>query len=361
MSARISMDTDTWWHLRAGQWIVENRAIPLTDSFSYTRLGQAWHYPGWLFQVPLFLIYRLSGPGGLNLLTAGMVTLAFSFIWRAMRGGVLLRAFVIILAATASGVYWAARPYLVTFVLAAVFLWILEEYRWHPSERSTRRLWLLPLFMVVWANSHGGFVVGFLLWGVYWVGELAVWLSAGNLPARLKAFINKPNSLFQPPAALFWLGCCLLLAVCLNPSGAEMLAYPLKTVSIGALQEYIQEWQSPDFHSLSVQPFAWLLLATFGVVGCSRRRLALTDFLLIAGFAYLGFMAGRNIALFALVSPLVLARHAEAFANQVGERLKIRTETRLPARLVVLNVFLILILGAAAFVKAAAHFSQAGE
>ena len=40
MSARVSIDSDTWWHLRAGQWIVENRAVPQVDPFSYTRQGR---------------------------------------------------------------------------------------------------------------------------------------------------------------------------------------------------------------------------------------------------------------------------------------------------------------------------------
>ena len=31
MATRVSVDTDTWWHLRAGEWIVEHRQIILTD------------------------------------------------------------------------------------------------------------------------------------------------------------------------------------------------------------------------------------------------------------------------------------------------------------------------------------------
>jgi hypothetical protein len=116
MAARISMDTDTWWHLRAGQWIMEHGLVPQADPFSYTRLGAVWQYPGWLVEVPMLWLYRLLGPGGLNLWTAAMVTLAFAFLWRALSGGPFLKAFVVVLAATASGVYWAARPYLVTFL-----------------------------------------------------------------------------------------------------------------------------------------------------------------------------------------------------------------------------------------------------
>jgi hypothetical protein len=108
MAARISVDTDTWWHLRAGQWIVENRQIPREDVFSYTRAGESWEYPGWLVEVPLYWLYQLAGPGGLNLWTAFMVTLTFAFVWLTLSGGPFLKAFVIVLAAAAAGVYWAA-------------------------------------------------------------------------------------------------------------------------------------------------------------------------------------------------------------------------------------------------------------
>ena len=90
MSARVSVDSDTWWHLRAGQWIIEQRAVPQTDPFSYTRLGQPWEYPGWLVEVPMIWIYQALGPGGLNLWTAVMVTLAFTFVWRTLTGGAFL-------------------------------------------------------------------------------------------------------------------------------------------------------------------------------------------------------------------------------------------------------------------------------
>ena len=51
MAARVSTDSDTWWHLRAGQWIVEHRAVPMADLFSHTRANAAWQYPGWLAEV----------------------------------------------------------------------------------------------------------------------------------------------------------------------------------------------------------------------------------------------------------------------------------------------------------------------
>jgi hypothetical protein len=185
--------------------------------------------------------------------------------------------------------------------------------------------------MVLWANSHGGFAVGFLIWGVYFVWELGlvVWRLAKN---RVDSGDQLPNINIQRVSRLGLIGLLMILAVMINPSGPVMLLYPIKTIGIGSLQDYIQEWQSPDFHSPSVQPFAWLIILTFGAVGISRRRLAFTDFALVCGFVYLGLVAGRNIALFALVAPMVLTRHLSPIFNVIGRRYGIKTISSQPAK-----------------------------
>jgi len=347
MAMRPSLDSDTWWHLRAGEWILETRAVPQTDPFSYTRQGADWGYPGWLVEAPMALIYRYLGAGGLNLWTALMTTLAFMFVWRRLSGGVFLRAFVVILAAAAAGIYSAARPYLVTFLLTAIFLWVLEGYRWDRPDalKAQRRLWLLPVLMIVWANSHGGFITGFILLGVYGLSGLKD-LLLSRAALRESKFLR-----------LVWIGGLMILAVCVNPSGPVMLLYPFNTLSIGALGQYIQEWQPPDFHSAQAQPFVWLLLALIGSLGISRRRIALSDFLLAAGFAYLSFSAARNIALFALAAPLVITRHAAPVMESLARITGLRSGSAIPNRrmqrlnwaILGLIVFAVLIKTATAF------------
>ncbi|MCI0521466.1 MAG: hypothetical protein L0Z70_14565 [Chloroflexi bacterium] len=373
MALRVSVDTDSWWHLRAGEWMLDNRALLREDVFSHTRYGAAWEYPGWLVEIPMALIYRAAGPGGLNVWTALMVTLAFMFIWQASSGGVFLRAFALILAATAAGVYWAARPYLVTFTLAAVFLSILEQYRWKRDAASQKRLIWLPILMVVWANSHGGFAAGFLLWGVYWAGALKEALWAAWRRRRVgKADIPTGNGMGSEIGPPRWLvlglaGAAMVAGVCFNPFGAKMLLYPFKTVGIEALQAYIQEWQSPNFHLRQVQPFAWLILLTLAAAGASLRRMALTDFLLVGGLGYMGLLAGRNIALFALAAPIVLTRHAaplveawlEALRREWGLRLDTRrTPTRREARL---NLGILILVLLAVLAKASLTLPRAAN
>jgi hypothetical protein len=75
-------DTDFWWHLKTGQYIVEQRALPVPDPFSYTTDRGGPAYPGeelvrrfnltheWLAQVIWYAVYRVAGWGGVVLFKA---------------------------------------------------------------------------------------------------------------------------------------------------------------------------------------------------------------------------------------------------------------------------------------------------
>ena len=382
MGLRPSIDTDTWWQLRTGELIAQQRAIPTTDSFSFTREGQAWRYPSsaWLMELKLHFIYEWFGAGGLNIWMATMITLAFAFVYLAMSGGGFMRAFVLVLATAVSGVYWAARPYMATFVFSAIFLWILEDFRWkRPSPpaslvaarggslgtgsllqsrrgvpgqmRSPRRLIWLPILMALWVNSHPGFAMGFILIGTYFVDELLRWLSA-NWPLK-RAKVRKAIRGRLGILLLVIVG--MVVAACLNPTGPAIFQYPFETVSIGVLRDYIQEWQSPNFHLIAAQPFIWLLLLTLAAVGLARKRIALSDFLLVGVSVYLTLLAGRNMPLFALAAPIVLSRYATPVIEEIRKALKWRNRTR-PASTgrmqSVLNITIVLVLGVVVLVRA---------
>jgi hypothetical protein len=119
---------------------------------------------------------------------------------------------------------------------------------------------------------------------------------------------------WQPPA-------CSAAAVGLN-HGLSPLLYPFKTVSIGCLRYYIQERQSPSFHRLEVQPFLWMLLLgtlAFALSSKPKRPSELIGFL---GFGAMALLAGRNIALFAIVAAPPLARHAGSALEPLTRRIR---------------------------------------
>jgi hypothetical protein len=318
MAVRVAIDTDTWWHLRAGQWMVENHALMEVDQFSYTREGTPWKYPGLWVEVVMYLIYLWFGPGGLNVWTAGLVTLTFYFVWKSLSSQGFLGAFVLILAAAASGIYWSARPYLISFLLAAVFVWFFEGY-----QHSTRKnLWVIPALMVLWVNSHGAFLIGFLIWGCYFVDALLRWLVEVRNKGETAEIVIRMKHLFI-------IGILMGIVLFINPQGITLLSLPFTTVSRGAEQLYIEEWQSPNFHETRMQPFAVLLILTFSAMALSKRRATTAEILLVSGFGLMGLFSARFISIFAVVAPVVLVRHAEEVLSYWSDKLAIKVNTQL--------------------------------
>jgi hypothetical protein len=346
MAVRAPADTDTWWHLQSGRWIVQERSIPKTDPFSHTRYGQPWIDHSWAAQVVLYLTYDGLGYAGLALLVAALATLAFAFVWLQCKGtDRWLRAFVVIIAAAASGVIWAARPQMFSFALAAIFALVLSSYR-----RGNRKgLWSLPPLMVIWVNLHGGFAVGFILIVATLFGEI------GN------HFFRHPRLAWQDIGRLgLVLGLCLL-AIPLNPYGLQMVTYPFRTVGIGVLQDFIAEWRPPDFHQLHLHPFIWMVLAALTALGLSGQRADFTDLTLVALFMYMSLLAGRNMALFALVTAPVIARYGSYALQDWRERRNRPVRVRPPTRsgVYVLNWALLGLVMIAAGVKISQPVSSA--
>ncbi|MEJ2012864.1 MAG: hypothetical protein P8X64_11670 [Anaerolineales bacterium] len=341
MAVRVSVDSDTWWHLRAGKTILDQGAILERDPYSLTRQGEPWEYPGWLAEIALYGTYNLFGFAGLNLLTALAVTAAFGMLWRVLEGGLLLRSAVLLLAAITSAVYWSARPQIFSFTLSATYILILEHERRSPS----RLLWLLPLLMALWVNLHGGFAIGFILIALYLAGTLISAVLDWN-QGRL-GFQRTWERYRERILRLVGVGLLGAVFLGLNPHGFSMLSYPFKTVSIGALQSYIQEWQTPDFHQAQVQPFLLMMLLSIVAIAGTKRGIKPTGLVLLLAFMAMALMAARNVALYALVAAPFLARHLDSAASRLvlpGARGQPVPERR--ARVINLVLFVVLLLPA---------------
>lgn len=345
MALRVSVASDTFWHLRAGEWILDHGQILRTDPFSLTRSGEAWVYPGWLAQVVMSLVYRAAGFPGLNIFTTACVLLGFYFIWKTLEGDDFIRVVVLLLAAVTSAVYWSARPHILTFALTGYFVWVLESSR----KGNRKYLWTLPLAMVLWGNFHGGFASGFILILCYLLGELLETLLpvlSGSISLSVSIERHSKNI---NAYALSGLMCVLGLSV--NPHGPRMVLYPFMTVEIEALREHIQEWQSPNFHDVQVYPFMTSIVLMFAALATSVRRSSAHELVLSSIYLILALTAARNIALFALVSAPVLARHLSSALEPLTDRLHSGNELD-PRVTAWLNPTIILLCALAAGLKA---------
>ncbi len=335
IAARIPVDTDTWWHLRSGETILQSGII-YTDPFSFTMNGQSWIDHSWGAQVIMSLFWNAGGYLGLTIYMAGLATAGMLFVWLACTGNGYLRAFAIVLGAATAAVFWSPRPQMISFFLSAVVLYLLLDFQRGKHDR----LWLIPVIMAVWGNLHAGFSIGFILMAALIAGE-----ALGNLFAPKR----EPKLSWRGVRKLCLIFVVSLAAICINPYGLQMLTVPFQTVGIGALQNFIQEWNSPNFHERQMLPFLALLFLTFGAAGASARRLTWTDFILFSGTAYLALNAGRNVALFAVAATPLLTTYANSVLQERGW--VIRPQRRVTRVMAIANIVIIVLVGLGAAVK----------
>jgi hypothetical protein len=329
LATRIPIDTDTWWHIRSGEHTLTQGMI-YADPFSFTFSGQPWINHSWGAQIILYGFWRLAGDLGLALFTSILATAGMYMVYRMSAGNVYLRGFALVIGAATAAVFWSPRPQMFSFFLSAVVLYLLYLYK----REQVDRLWLIPVVMLLWVNLHAGFSIGFILLGGMIAGEM------------LANIFNPQGTDVIRWSRLRRLVIMTLIAMgvlIINPYGPQIYSVPFQTVSIGALQEFIQEWNSPNFHERQTWPFVALLLGVLGAVGASKKRLDWSDFVLVAGTAFMGLMAGRNIALFAVVATPVLTYHLQAILEERGWVLEtIKRPTRRMAQLNAVLVALVL-------------------
>nr|MBN1228488.1 hypothetical protein [Anaerolineae bacterium] len=350
MALRAPVDTDMFWHLRAGQWEVENGAILRTDVFSYTRSGEDWINVYWLSQVILYGLYRLLGDVGLGLFTALLAAAGMAFVYRMGSGNAVFRGFPLVIAASAAAIFWSPRPQMFSFLFSAVMLYLL----WLYFKRGVDRLWWIPVIMVLWVNLHGGFAIGFILLALTAIGLFARCFFADVVPMLGTGQFDRHALVhgLKPVLRLAIIGLVSVIALSVNPYGPQMILLPFKTVGIGVLQDFINEWSSPDFHRLATWPFIWLMLGTLAAAAFSPKKLDWVDAVLVTGTAYAALLAGRNIATFAIVAAPVLMEHLTDWLSELGVRLNLQQK---PGRaMLALNWVLVLVVLALVVIKGAA-------
>jgi hypothetical protein len=301
MATREVADADFWWHLRTGQYIIENRIIPHTDPFSFTGNNREWVTHEWLSEIILYSLYRIGGLGLLALVFAGIITSAFGLAYIRSNSKPYIAGFVMLLGAIASAPIWGVRPQMFSLLLFSIYLVLLEKYF---QTKHTKYLIALPFLMLLWVNLHAGYALGLVLIAVFIAGN-AIKIFLPDNWITTEEVRPHPNILL--PAIGSLIAC--ILADSINPNGVWMFIYPFQTLTSGAMQAFIQEWASPDFHQYFWLPLAGFFLALIASGLFSRQRSSITEIALVICFGFAALRSMRNVPLFSIIAIPVLTRH----------------------------------------------------
>ncbi|WP_298009703.1 MULTISPECIES: hypothetical protein [Anaerolinea] len=296
----MNVDGDLGRHLTIGKFILDTRWIPTKDVFSHTMGGEDLTPHEWVAQVVFALMERWLGLAGVVWLCALMIALTavliFQLSWE-RSGGWLTSIFVTLLTMAASSLHWLTRPHLFTFFFLAVWLKGLEDL--FQGKRYGRIF--LPLLMLVWANTHGAFLAGFVVWVVYGLGLFwNIWVEKMSVDALSEKF-----------RSWLWVGGLSLIASLINPAGLDLWKTSVGYVRNAYLVGHTAEYLSPDFHTPSTFPFLFMVILFLGVWGISRQKPRMDEVLIVVLWTAMGLYSARNIPLFAVVSAPVLAKSIE--------------------------------------------------
>jgi hypothetical protein len=289
---------DTWWHIRSGEEILATHRMPRTDSYSWTAAGTPWIAYEWLGEVAIAEAYRAGRLRGLRLLqlTLAGTMLVLLYVYATMRCENPKAALAVcaVIVPVAAG-FWSLRPQLFGYIFFVIVLMILERFR----QGKSRALWILPFVFLLWVNTHGTFVFGFLALGIAWV--------SGLWRLRLKgieSFVWSRSQRIELEVAT--LGSVLALLV--TPYRSQLAAYPLDIIFLQpANVANIQEWMpitSERFLTLTVLV---LLLGFLVSKVLLRFHCRLDDLAFVSIAAIAAFLHLRFVPLFLLVTVPLLA------------------------------------------------------
>lgn len=300
LSLQLIHPHDFWWHVRVGQWIVENRRLPDTDLFSFTRAGAPYGYQMWLMQVVLYSLFHAGGPPLVIIVQAVAITGAYWLLLRvncrACAGDLRWASLATFAAAVIGVTNWNVRPQTVSFLLVGLTMYLLDRDAAQSLGGDTphhkrRLVWWLPLLFVVWANAHGGFVFGLALVGA-------------ALGARLVAWMRRQSAF---PARMALSAAASAGTTLLTPLGPRMLDYVLGFVRHPVTRSLNTEFMPPTIQTTTGQLFFGFAAILIVLVLASHRRPTTDEAVRLLVFGVLALMAVRNVVWFGFAATPTMA------------------------------------------------------
>ncbi|MDF1581489.1 MAG: hypothetical protein P1P74_12045 [Desulfuromonadales bacterium] len=303
-------DPDFWWHLKAGQTMIEQKGLLQQDPFAFAHGGDTtarttFILKGyWLWQITAAGLYNLLGFNGVslfNLMVAALLGLPVYYRFQRQKIDPLIAVLLIcggFLLLTHS--FQLERPQTISFVFIALLLALLTRF-----EQNERLDWKLPLLMMLWANFHGGFLVG----------DIVLVLFAGG------AVIQYRRQIATVKHVLLWTMTGVAASL-LSPTG--WLAFiSFKHYNSSLLQnviEYQSTLQGFEAGGYSVT-ILWVLIALYFAGVLLSRRVYWPEFLVAIFLSWFSFMHMRNIGLFVpAMLPVIGSVMQRAFSNWLPPR-----------------------------------------
>jgi hypothetical protein len=295
-------DPDIWWHLRNAEVFVQTHSVVHHDFYSFSAAGSRWINEAWLSELPYYFGWRWLGIRGVYLVMLVEVELILFGVF----GLAYLRSKNVKAAFLASWVaVWLATVSFGPRTLLAGWMCLVAELLILTQFQGNNWIWLLPPLFALWANLHGSWLIGMVLFAMFCGSGLlqGTW-------GRVEATRWTPAQMKK----LAVIGSLSVAGLFLNPYTYHLVFYPFNFAFKQKLNvNHVDEWMSLDFHGVRGKILFGMLAATIVLALMRKRRWALDELaFLLLGF-YAAMTYSRFLFLAAIVLTPILARELDFF------------------------------------------------
>jgi len=320
MAEKIDLATaDLGRHLQNGKWVVENhfnlseKNSPVHENFySYTNADFPVVNHHWGSGVIFFWVYKLAGFSGLSIFYIFFSILIFCifFVVAKRESNFTVATVISVLLIPLMAERREIRPEVFSCFFAAFFLWAL--WSWQKKELEPSRLYVLPLLMILWVNSHVYFFLGLFLIGIYWIVELAQFLFA---KLSDEEFLEKVRGAKNLTVVLV----LSIFAALVNPFGWKGLVYPLEifknygyTIVENKSVWFVENYGIVNSNFMLIKAVLILMILSFVLMFAINRKKISVPYLIFAiFFGTIGWLAIRNFTLLGFFALPILALNFE--------------------------------------------------
>lgn len=294
-SVKTMADPDIYLHVAAGQWILENSALPLADPFSFVMKGRPWVTHEWLSQLLMAKAHDLLGWFGVLLIAAVAFAMAmalqFRFLWQRLEP---IHAVALVCVSYAGLLtHFQARPHVLVWPLMAWWVsWLIGA----AQRGQCPSAWLF-VCMLLWTNMHGSFVLGFVLLAFVVVDTVIRDFKQWMVWARFSVLS--------------------LLVSLVNPYGWNALLFPFDLQSMELLRE-IREWAAPHVIDLLPVLALGLIIGSYTLLG--RMRIATAYLPMILALVYQAVSHVRYVSIAAFLIPFFVRSGPWRISNARADR-----------------------------------------
>lgn len=294
-------DNDLWWHMKTGEYILENKEIPNKDIFSFYGMENDldWMAHEWLSDIILYKVYDWFGFKGLIMFPILFLSLTIMVLFQTYREQYYKFFLPGIVWLFATGftlsIFSSTRPHMFSFLLFALTIFIIQRF----IKGNHKIIWTLPFISMLWVNLHGG---SSALLFVILIFTLISGIFKINI-GKLKTESLERTKVKRIIQAMF----LSLLTACINPYGYKMILYPFVNMADNRMLSFIAEWQSPNLHT--PEGIAIFIVISIPIVYMliSKKEITLYELMIVGAFAFLSFKSIRQVSYFVIaVTPIML-------------------------------------------------------